>query len=445
MSRIVVIGGGVAGMAAAAALGGDGHEVEVIEARPFPGGRAASYEVPGLAHGQPIDNCQHILMGCCVNLLDFYFRLGVTRDIEFHKSFNFIEPGGRISTIKTGPLPAPLHFAGSFAALRFLGIKDKLGIARALQAIRAERTTRTNLDRITMLEWLKEKRQTPRAIARFWEPVLVSAINEDPDRIAASHGFQAFWLGFLASTTGSHMGVPKVALGALYAARNWASMPTVRFRFKTTITSLHTGGGRVVSADSAGALIEADHYISALPADRLAFLAPELNVPWEQFESSPITGIHLWFDRPVTRLPHGALLDRTIHWFFNKRDGEYLQLVVSASRRLTQMGKKEVIELALRELGEFLPAVRDARLLDSHVVKEMKATFSARPGLDKYRPGPETIYPNLSLAGDWTRTGWPATMEGAARSGYIAAEHASAQLGQQRQYLLPDITRFAIA
>jgi len=445
MPKIAVIGGGVAGMAAAAALGADGHDIALVEARSFPGGRAASYEVPGLACGQPIDNCQHILLGCCVNLLDFYARLGVSRDIEFHKRFNFIEPGGRVSTIEAGPLPAPLHFAVSFAKLRFLGLKDKIGIASAMQAIRAERTTRPSLDRMTMLEWLQEKRQTSRAIERFWEPVLVSAINEYPARIAASHGFQAFWLGFLASAGGSRMGIPKTPLGALYASRNWAKMPNVRFRFKATVTSLRTEGGRVVSAESAGAPIEADHFISALPAERLAFLAPELNVPWEQLGSSPITGIHFWFDRPVTDLPHGALLDRTIHWFFNKRDGEYIQIVVSASHRLTQMSKKEVVELALSELAEFLPAVAGARLLDAHVAKEMKATFSARPGLDKYRPGPETIYPNLSLAGDWTRTGWPATMEGAARSGYIAAEHASAQLGQPRCYLLPDIARFSIA
>jgi len=408
-------------MAAAAALGGDGQEVEVVEARPFPGGRAASYEVPGLIYGRSIDNCQHILLGCCVNLLDFYSRLGVSGDIEFHNRFNFIEPGGRVSTIESGPLPAPLHFARSFATLRFLDLKDKIAIVRAMRSIRAERTTRSSLDRMTMLDWLKEKGQTPRSIARFWGPVLVSAINEDLDRIAASQGFKAFWLSFLSSREGSRLGVPRVPLGRLYSAGDWHGMPNVRFRFKTPITSLCVEGGRVVNVDASGTTIEAEHYISALTADRLAFLAPGLNIQWEQFDSSPITGIHLWFDRPVTQLPHAALLDRTIDWFFNKRDGEYLQLVVSASRRLTRLGKKEVVELALRELDEFLPGTRGARLLDAHVVKEMKATFSARPGLDKYRPGPETIYSNLSLAGDWTRTGWPATMEGAVRSGYIAA------------------------
>lgn len=439
MARIVVIGGGLAGMATAAALGGDGHQVEVLEARPFPGGRAASYEVPGLTSGQPIDNCQHILLRCCVNLLDFYNRLGAAHEIEFHKQFSFIEPGGRISVMKAGLLPAPLHFAESFATLRFLRFDDKLAIGRALLALRGERLTRTDLDRMTMLEWLKHKRQTPRAIDRFWRPILVSAINDELDRIAASHGFQVFWLGFLASRASSQMGISKVPLGGLYSARRWARLPGVRFRFRTSVTAMRTDGGRVQGLDLGSTPVEADHYVSALPLDRLSFLAPDLDVTWDRFEYSPITGIHLWFDRPVTDLPHASLLDRNIHWFFNKKDGEYLQLVVSASRQLTSMGKNEVVALALRELAEFLPLTRHARLLDAHVVKEMKATFSARPGLEKYRPGPETRYPNLSLAGDWTRSGWPSTMEGAVRSGYIAAGHASAQLGRERTFLLPDI------
>ena len=439
MARIVVIGGGLAGMAAAAALGGDGHEVEVLEARPYPGGRAASYQVPGLAAGQAIDNCQHILLSCCVNLQDFYRRLGAEQAIEFHKQYSFIEPGGRVSILKPGLFPAPLHFAESFARLRFLSLMDKLAVGRALLALKAERLKRTDLDRMTMLEWLKEKRQTPRAIERFWRQILVSAVNEELDRMAASHGFQVLWLGFLASAESCQMGISKVPLGELYSASRWAAMPSVRFRFRTTVTAIHNDGGRVTGLEAGAEPVEADYYISALPIDRLAFLAPDLDVKWDEFEPAPITGIHLWLDRPVTELPHAALLDRNIHWFFNKKDGEYLQLVVSASRQLNSMGKNDVVALALRELAEFLPRIKDALLLDAHVVKEMKATFSARPGLEKHRPGPATRYANLSLAGDWTRSGWPATMEGAVRSGYIAAGHASGQFGQPRGYLLPDI------
>jgi zeta-carotene desaturase len=216
-------------------------------------------------------------------------------------------------------------------------------------------------------------------------------------------------------------------------------MPGVRFRFRKTVTEVKTADGLIQSVEADGEQIRGDHYISALQADRLAFLIPQLNIQWDEFVPSPITGVHLWFDRPVTDLPHGALLDRTIHWFFNKRDGRYIQLVVSASHSLDSMRKQDVIDLAVRELAEFLPTVSEARLVDSHVVKEMKATFAARPGLERYRPGPDNAFENLSLAGDWTRSGWPATMEGAVRSGYIAAGHASARLGRERAFLLPDI------
>ena len=216
-NSVAVIGGGLAGLASAAALASAGYRVTVLEARPFLGGRATSYAVPagGDETAETIDNCQHILLRCCVNLLDFYGRLGVADRIQFHKEFFFIEPGGRISKMQAGLLPAPLHFSGSFPGLKFLKLSDKLAIARALLALRRDYQTRSDLDRITMLDWLRERRQTPRAISRFWQQVLVSAINEDLDRMSALHGFQVFWLGFLARSDSYQMGVPAVPLGAL--------------------------------------------------------------------------------------------------------------------------------------------------------------------------------------------------------------------------------------
>jgi uncharacterized protein with NAD-binding domain and iron-sulfur cluster len=157
------------------------------------------------------------------------------------------------------------------------------------------------------------------------------------------------------------------------------------------------------------------------------------------FEHSPITGIHLWFDRPITTLPNATLLDRTIQWMFNKSEGRYIQLVVSASRSLTEMPRNEIIDLAVRELGEFFPIAREAKLEKAQVIKEVRATFSAKPGLETLRPGPATPWKNFFLAGDWTRSGWPATMEGAVRSGYIAAEAVAAAAGRPQRFLLPDI------
>ena len=430
MPSVIVAGGGLAGLATAAALGSAGFRVDVFESRAFLGGRATSYEAPGSA--ETIDNCQHVLLRCCVNLLDFYGRLGVSGHVRFFRQFVFLEPGGRASVLRAGVLPAPLHFAGSFAALKFLGLRDKLGIARAMLAIRREHATRTDLDRISMLDWLRAKRQTPRAIRRFWSQVLVSAVNEELDRMAARHGFQVFWLGFLARPDSWEMGVPAVPLGELYSSHAWDRIGNVTLHLRAPVERLEMENGRVRCAIVGGAEHAADFYVAAVPFERLAALAPGLPVP--PFTHSPITGIHLWFDRSITSLPNATLLDRTIQWMYNKCDGRYVQLVVSASRTLLDMPRPDVIELALRELAEFFPAVRHATLVKAHVVKEVRATFSAAPGTEQLRPGARTDVPNLYLAGDWTRSGWPATMEGAVRSGYIAAEAISSH-----RFLLPDI------
>ena len=434
MTGVIVIGGGLAGLSTAAALGGAGYRVKLIESRPFLGGRATSYE----AGGETIDNCQHILLRCCVNLLDFYRRLGVENDIAFHREIHFLEPGGRRSVMRAGHFPAPAHFAGSFARLRFLSLSEKMAVARAFQAIRRERG-RKDLDRITMQQWLEEKRQPKRAVERFWRQVLVSAINEDLDRMAAAHGFQVFLLGFLARADSYEMGVPAVPLGRLYRSEAWEKLGNVEILPRIPIQCLRIERGRVRAAVTGAGEFEADHYVSAVPFERVAALAPELKLDLDAFEHSPITGIHLWFDRPVTDLPHATLLDRTIQWMFRKDDGRYVQLVVSASRSLTEMARADVIDLAVRELGEFFPAAREAKLMKAHVVKEIRATFSATPGLEARRPLSRTPIENLFLAGDWTRSGWPATMEGAVRSGYLAAEAVTAAASEPRKFLLPDI------
>jgi zeta-carotene desaturase len=406
--------------------------VDLLEARSFLGGRATSYHVSSTE--EEIDNCQHILLGCCVNLLDFYRRLGVEGKVRFHREFFFVEPGGRVSVLKRGILPAPAHFTGAFLAMKCLNLSDKIGIARALVAIRRERTTRGDLDRITMIEWLREKRQTTQAIERFWRQVLVSAVNEELDRMAASHGFQVFWLGFLASASSYEMGIPDVPLGELYSAGAWERIPAVKIHFRTPVEKIVVENGGVRCVRAGGSEWKADGYICALPFERVDAIVPELELDTAGWEHSPITGIHLWFDRAVTDLPHGTLLDRTIQWFFNKAGGRYIQVVVSASRSLLEMPRKDVIALAVRELAEFLPAVGEAQLEKAHVVKEVRATFSARPGMEERRPAAGTKIGGLFLAGDWTRSGWPATMEGAVRSGYLAAEAASGS-----PFVLPDI------
>jgi zeta-carotene desaturase len=422
MPRALVVGAGLAGLASAAALAQTGYEVDILEARGFPGGRATSYPLAADS-SEHIDNCQHVLLRCCTNLLDFYRRLGVEDAIRFHKEFYFLEPGGRTSVLRRGWLNRPpLHFAGSFLQMRCLGLSDKIAITRAMQAIPRETTERTDLDKISMRQWLESKSQTARAIDRFWRPVLVSAINEEIEHMAASHGLQVFLVGFLSSADSYEMGIPVVPLGQLYSTQVWARIPGVRLHYRITVDRVVIGGGTVQAVSACGCDWKADAYICAVPFDRVETVAPELGLRFEGWQHSPITGIHLWFDRKVTDLPHATLLDRTIQWMFNKRDGSYIQVVVSASRSLVAMSRRDVISLALRELEEFFPSVREAKLQKAHVVKEVRATFSARPGLERLRPSSRTRISNLYLAGDWTRSGWPATMEGAVRSGYLAAE-----------------------
>src|SRR5579864_5534487 len=252
MAEVIVMGGGLSGLAAAAALGSAGHRVTILEARPFLGGRATSYEIDS----ETIDNCQHILLRCCVNLMDFYGHLGVANDIAFHREIFFIEPGGRMSTLRAGLLPAPNHFAESFLRLTFLNLSEKLAVARAIRAIDREHA-REDLDRITMRQWLEEQRQPVRAIERFWRQVLVSAINEELDRMAASHGFQVFRLGFLARKNSYEMGVPAVPLGDLYGHKiSGADLQT-----RAPIEKIVIENGRVAHAVVAGQQIRADHYI----------------------------------------------------------------------------------------------------------------------------------------------------------------------------------------
>ncbi|HXS93272.1 MAG TPA: hydroxysqualene dehydroxylase HpnE [Candidatus Limnocylindrales bacterium] len=432
MPKVLIAGGGLAGLSAAAALGGAGIEVDLFESRPFLGGRATSYNVPAGSGEEPetIDNCQHVLLRCCVNLLDFYQRLDVRDRVKFYREFYFIEPGGRTSVLARGRLPAPLHFTEAFLRMHCLSLKDKRGIARALLAIRRERTRRKDLDRISMLDWLLQKRQTPQAIDRFWRQVLVSAVNEDLDRMAARHGFQVFWLGFLARADSYEMGVPAVPLGDLYAVEAWKRLGNVRIHFRSPVEQIGERGFTV-----AGSVVSGDRYICALPFERLESVG--LTAP--KFDHSPITGVHLWFDREITTLPHATLLDRTMQWMFNKDSGRYLQLVVSASRDLTALSRQEIIDIAIGDLRLYFPKVRDAKVVKAHVVKEQRATFSAAPETDHLRPTADTQNPSLFLAGDWTRTGWPATMEGAVRSGYAAAEAVTHSLGVRARFLIPDI------
>jgi squalene-associated FAD-dependent desaturase len=457
LKSVIVIGGGLAGLSSAVALAEAGFRVRLLEKRPHLGGRAASYVLPG---GEHVDNCQHVTLGCCTNLADFYRRSGAADKIQFFDRLQFAAPDGRRSTMKAAALPAPLHMAPSFAAFSLLSWADKGAIAAALWAIvrsggrPADVTDGSSA--ICMLTWLQRHRQTNRAIRRFWEVILVSALDEELDRMDAQAGIDVFWKAFLSTRGGYRIGIPRVPLGDLYdGCREAVENKGGEVLLRAGVRGFLVRNGTVVGVEREdGSTETADYYLAAVPQDILPELLPQEVVDREpafsnlrKLRTSPITGVHLWFDRRVMTEPFLTLVDSTTQWVFNKsqlsketagNEGQYLQLVISASYNLTQRSRQEIIELCLKELSAVLPAIRDALLIKGTVVKEMNATFSPAPGSDQWRPGQSSPLRKLFLAGDWTATGWPSTMEGAVRSGYLAAEAILSDAAMPRRFLQPE-------
>jgi len=485
---VIVIGGGLAGLAAGVALAESGCKVRLFEQRPFLGGRATSYVLPD---GEHVDNCQHVTLGCCTNLDDFYRRVGSANKVKFFDRLVFLDPQGRRGVMQAGILPAPFHMTGSFAAFAPLTLADKLSIARAMLSILLSRGKPADLAApggISMLEWLKRRGQTKGAIDRFWRTVLVSALDEELDRTDARFGIDVFWKAFLSNRGGYRMGVPAVPLADLYAGCKAAiEQKGGEVVLRSPVRSVRLDSGAMAGVEfDAGRVESADAYVFAVPHTTFAELfAPHAAQLGDTLPNlakvgvSPITGVHFWFDRPVMDELFLTLIDTTTQWIFNKtalyhsasiispaseasiREGtalavpeqsaklgalapegpatQYLQLVISASYDLLQKPRQDIIDLCLSEVRQALPRAREAQLVKATVIKEAAATFSPHPGVDRLRPKQETRIAGLYLAGDWTDTGWPATMEGAVRSGYLAAEAVLRKSGEPRQFLQPDL------
>jgi zeta-carotene desaturase len=463
-ATVAIAGGGLAGLAAGCALAEAGFRVTLFERRHYLGGRASSYQHPGT--GEVVDNCQHVLLGCCTNLLDFYRRAGVEDKTRWYEKLTFLEPGGRASAIEPSVLPAPLHTALSFLRAGCLNYRDKLAISRAL-AVLVPFAPPDNGE--PFLDWLKRHGQTAQAIDRFWKTILVSALNEDLDRVSVPYAALVVRESFLKSAAAGRMGLPTVPLTDLYSKTgDYIRARGGDIQFRAGVESFQTVPF-AVNVTANGEQRKFDYLVLAVPFDALGRILPDtpaaapLAAALGQFTTSPITGIHLWFDRQISELDHAVLLDRTIQWMFHKSkiiearangsradgvrngdasaNGSYIELVVSCSRSLVEKSKAEIVEMAMKEAQEFFPNAPDAQLVKSAVIKEINATYSPRPGIDQYRPQAETAWPRVYLAGDWTATGWPATMEGAVRSGYLAAEAvARFASGQRARFLVPDLT-----
>ena len=450
----IVVGGGVAGMSAACALAEAGLRVKLVERRGYLGGRASSYRHPGVE--EVIDNCQHVLFGCCTNLIGFYQRIGVADRIHWTSAMTMIEPGGQQTQLASSRwLPAPLHGLPSLMMAKALTRADKISLAHAFRALMRPVPADSNE---TLGQWLRRNGQTPGAINRFWRLVIASALNADVDEIALSYAAKVIRELFLNSAAAGSMGMSTVPLSELYSGAERylrerggkvvfnASVEGAAWDEETSQWTLTTRAGDQV----------ADFLVLALPFEAMANLLPlmppadgveKLAVQIGRQEHGPICSVHLWFDREITDLDHAVLLDREIHWMYNKgrlqpsrgTRGSYLELVVSASRKFAALNREEAIELAMHELADFFPAVPAAKLEKAVLVKEVRATFSVPPGIDSARPGSKSPWPNCVLAGDWIATGWPSTMESAARSGHLAAEAVCTAIGEPQKFLIADL------
>jgi squalene-associated FAD-dependent desaturase len=460
---VIVVGGGVAGMSAACAIASSGPKVTLVERRSYLGGRASSYLHPGV--NEVIDNCQHVLFGCCTNLVGFYERLGVQEKIHWTRDMTMIEPGGRRSVLGPsgfGPfyLPAPFHGLPSLLRAKALTRDDKKALARAFSAIlRLNPKARSMQSQAALGEWLRRNGQTPGAIDRFWRLVIASALNADIDVISLSYAVKVIRELFLNSAQAGAMGMSTVPLSELYAgAEPFLKQHggDVVFNAGVDAAEWDEETSQWTLATRAGVLV-ADYLVLALPFEATAKLLPymppaegaeALMTQIERHQHGPICSVHLWFDREITPLDHAVLLDREIHWMYNKSrlqpwretQGTYLELVVSASQEFAALTRGEAIHLSVRQLAEFFPAVATARLEKAALVKEVRATFTVPPGVDEFRPDARSSpWPNCVLAGDWTATGWPSTMESAARSGHLAAEAICAAIGAPRAFLVRDL------
>jgi squalene-associated FAD-dependent desaturase len=462
-SSVLVIGGGLAGLSAAAALAPRGFRVTVLESRQRLGGRAGSFA--DAASGQLIDACQHVSMGCCTNFAHFCETVGIGHLLAPQPTLYFVTPDRRVSRFKADPWPAPFHLGRALASAHYLTAREKARVGWGLAAMLREPPDADP----PLSEWLPRHRQTRRTIDRFWGVVLTSALNETVERAGFKYARMVFRDGFLRHRDGFVVRVPTVPLGRLYGdeLRGWLTRHGVEVRENAAVRRLEmtndrmtndeTGNGsssfvirhsvisRVVLRD--GSALSADYYVLAVPFDRVMDLLPDEWAADPYFAAaknlapSPITSVHLWYDRPALKLPHAVLVDCLGQWVFNRGEvapGEwYVQVVVSAARPLRGLGRDEITRRVADELARLFP--NRATHLRSRVVTEHAATFSAVPGVDRFRPPQASPVPNLVLAGDWTATGWPATMEGAVRSGYLAAEAVLARAGRPERLLRPEL------
>jgi zeta-carotene desaturase len=453
---VTIVGAGVAGMSAACALAEAGFRVRLVERRGYLGGRASSYLHPGVS--EVIDNCQHVLFGCCTNLIGFYRRIGVADRIHWTSEMTMIEPGGRRSPLGPSRLPPPLHGLPKLLSAAAFSLADKISLGRAFAAMMRPGVMEYSNENLG--DWLRRNKQSEGALNRFWRLVIASAMNAEIDTISLPYAAKVIRELFMNSAEAGSMGMSRVPLSELYAPVT----PFIEERGGSVHLNTHVEGASWAESANGGrgewsvktrnGEILSDYLLVALPFEGLQKLLPnlpasdgagKLAAQLEQHVHWPICSVHLWFDRDITELEHAVLLDREVHWMYNQsrlqtgRGGHYIELVVSATRSFAALPREQAIALALRELEEFFPLVKDAKLEKVALIKEVRATFGVPPGIDAARPSADSPWPHCFLAGDWTDTGWPSTMESAARSGHLAAEKLGIDAGLPIQCFEKDL------
>ncbi len=426
--RVAIVGGGLAGLAAGYDLAEAGHEVELFERSRLLGGRATSFEIDGVE----VDNGQHVFLGCCSEFLRFVQRTGMGEHLHLQRRFEalVIDRDGTTSMLRAAPLPAPWHLLGSFLRFGHLGMRSKIEIARALAA--ASRNGRVSDE--SFAQWLQREQQGEEAVRVFWRPFFVPALNVSLEEMDAREALFTLRTAFLSEAGAARFGYATVPLAKISEA---AARRLARVHRATSVASLEldesTRHVRALTTTS-GERHEYDAFVLALtPPQLLRLLGDPARYalpPLDAFTPHPIIDVHLRYaqghestvaarERAKLVIPSfAALVDSPVQWVFRKGEA-YLCCSMSAADEYLRRTTDELIELAWEEVRAALPALRDATLEHSAVTRNVEATFSAPAALQ--RPGPRTAFANVAVAGAWTATGWPDTMESAVRSGIAAA------------------------
>ncbi len=448
MSDVLVIGGGFAGLAAATALAAEGRAVTVLEKRPVLGGRAYSYT--DQATGEVIDNGQHAMMGCYTEMFRFLDRIGATGKLAIQPGLrvDMLDPEQGAGVISCPPLPNPLHMGAGVLGYRLLGLADRARVlAGGLRLLLMKRRRDPRLAALTVEGVLDLLGQSAPARRAFWHPVAIATLNDDPALSSADLLAEVMVRAFFAGKDAARFVLSKVGLSELYTddARRFIEARGGCVETKAHVVGIGVRGERIGHLELRdGRRLTASAYVSAVPPQGLFSLlplavrraSPTLGAI-EQLASSPIVSVHVWFDRPLLARPFVGFVGTDTHWAFNRdvisgrtdRDGGYLTFVISGARRIVDLDNETIVARTLADLRRLLPAAAAAEVRHTQVVKEKFATMSPTPAAERLRPAATTPFDNFVLAGDWTATGLPATIESAVTSGHRAAEIVSRRLG----------------